>query len=163
MRTGTAASRVLATIVLTGFIPVASVGCFGPFELTPKIYRFVDDSSDDKWVKWIVFLPMSFFMSGAALLDGAVFNSVEFWTGENPVNSTGVTVEGPNGETAHLTPLGDGRIDVVVIGAAGGEHHLTLTRDDRGVTAFDAAGQFLARGEIVDGEPVLVRSVVRPL
>ena len=62
-------------------------GCYGPFYLTRKVWKFNGEVSDNKWVVEVVHLiclalPV-YSIAGAA--DGLIFNSIEFWTGNNPL------------------------------------------------------------------------------
>ena len=62
-------------------------GCYGPFYLTRKVWKFNGEVSDNKWVVEVVHLiclalPV-YSIAGAA--DGLIFNSIEFWTGSNPL------------------------------------------------------------------------------
>lgn len=70
---------------------LGSSGCYGGFALTRKLYAFNSEISG-KWVRWLVFLLFyMFFVYGfAALIDGLILNSVEFWTGKRPLSSTQV-------------------------------------------------------------------------
>jgi len=73
--------------------------CIGSFSLFHKVLSW-NQSVGDKWVNELVFLacnivpiyPIAFF------IDSVVLNTIEFWTGENPVANTEVkTVEGKDG------------------------------------------------------------------
>jgi len=77
-------TAVLAAVA-TGL--VASSGCFGSFNLTRKVYAFNKSVSPDKWVQEIVFLAFSVIpvYSVVGAVDVLILNSIEFWTGENPV------------------------------------------------------------------------------
>ena len=65
-------------------------GCYGPFELTKKVWKWNGEVSDNKWVVEAVFLVAAvlpvYYVAGAA--DVIIFNTVEFWTGENPLAKT---------------------------------------------------------------------------
>ena len=63
-------------------------GCYGPFNLTRRLYQWNGQVSQEKWGKEIVFLLLAVtpVYSFATLADGIVFNSLEFWTGNNPVD-----------------------------------------------------------------------------
>ena len=63
-------------------------GCYGPFNLTRRLYRW-NGQFADKWEKEIVFILLAYFpIYGLTILgDGVVFNSMEFWTGKNPVDA----------------------------------------------------------------------------
>src|SRR5690606_10680204 len=77
-----AAVLAVATVGVLG-----SSACFGSFNLTRKVYNFNKGVSPDKWVQELVFLAFAAIpvYSIAAGLDALNINSIEFWTGENPV------------------------------------------------------------------------------
>ncbi len=63
-------------------------GCYGPFYLTRKVWKFNGEVSDNKWVVEVAYLVMAgllpiYGIAGAA--DAIIFNSIEFWTGNNPL------------------------------------------------------------------------------
>jgi len=61
-------------------------GCIGNFVLTRKVLNFNQHISN-KWVNEIVFLIMVIIpvYGVCVLVDGIVLNSIEFWTGSNPL------------------------------------------------------------------------------
>ncbi|MDD5656987.1 MAG: DUF3332 family protein [Elusimicrobia bacterium] len=72
-------------------LAVVSSGCYGPFSLTKKLYKWNGDVGG-KWVNEGVFLgmvilPVYFF---ATLGDAVIFNSIEFWGGKNPIQAKNV-------------------------------------------------------------------------
>lgn len=75
---------VVGMLVLT--MAVMSAGCFGSFNLTKKVYKF-NDGMNGKWVKEIVFLAMNIIpvYPVAGGIDVIILNTIEFWTGSNPV------------------------------------------------------------------------------
>jgi len=146
--------RLLAAAVLACFVPASGAACFGSFGLVRTVYDFNRDVSSDKWVRWLVFLVLNFIpvYGFSVWVDAVVLNSIEFWTGDNPVLArTGdrQVVEGPYGERAELRVLDDRRLRVEVTDAQGERHVAVLSRDHRGVSAFDARGRLLGRaGEV---------------
>lgn len=64
-------------------------GCTGSFQLTRKIHQ-LHSSQENKWVDELIFLGCVIIpVYGIAMAgDGIIFNSVEFWTGENPVTAS---------------------------------------------------------------------------
>ncbi len=65
---------------------LALTGCYGKFNLTRKVYE-INGSVKDKFLRsavtWaFIIIPV---YGIAALLDFIVFNTVEFWTGSNPM------------------------------------------------------------------------------
>ncbi len=65
---------------------VSSAGCYGPFLLTRKLHAW-NGTLGDKWINEMGFLVMAWLpiYSIATLADAIVFNSMEFWTGRNPL------------------------------------------------------------------------------
>ena len=80
-RSHRAMAGMLAAAMLLG-------GCYGPFELTKKVHKWNGEVSENKWVVEVVFLIASWLpvYGIATLADAIIFNSVEFWTGENPLS-----------------------------------------------------------------------------
>jgi len=86
--------RIVAAIVVGSFLTVATA-CYGPFNLTRSVYHWnsnIKGSSEvnEKWMKEFVFfgmiiIPVYMF---SALLDAFIFNSIQFWSGSNPVKAT---------------------------------------------------------------------------
>ncbi|MBI9020164.1 MAG: DUF3332 family protein [Verrucomicrobia bacterium] len=71
---------LIASILLTG--------CTGPFALTGKLKAW-QTGFDEKWVDEVAFLGCIILPAyGLCMLgDAIIFNSVEFWTGDNPMDS----------------------------------------------------------------------------
>ena len=69
---------------------VVMSSCMGSFDLTKKIYKW-NEGLGDKWVNEIVFVAMNIIpvYSISLFVDGVVLNSVEFWTGDNPMAKSG--------------------------------------------------------------------------
>jgi hypothetical protein len=80
--------RVGRRLILTGSGALALSGCFGSFGATRALWSFNDDFGN-KWIKWLVFLGFSILPVYAlfVLADVLVLNSLEFWTGSNPIKS----------------------------------------------------------------------------
>jgi len=65
-----------------------SAGCWGSFGLSRKLWNWNDQVSQEKFVKWLVFVGLCIipvYEISALFLDPLIFNSVEFWTGKNPM------------------------------------------------------------------------------
>ena len=71
---------------------LGSSACFGSFQATKKVYAF-NKGVGDKWVVEVDFLAMSIVpvYGIATFADAVVFNSIEFWTGENPMSSVSLS------------------------------------------------------------------------
>lgn len=75
---------IAATVMFT------ATGCYGTFELTSKIYDWNGDATDNKWansiIMWgLIIIPVYEF---CLFVDVVVLNTVEFWTGSNPLAMT---------------------------------------------------------------------------
>jgi hypothetical protein len=107
--------------------------CTGSFTLTKKVHNFNRDF-DEKWVEECVFLAFVIVPVYAVttLGDALIFNSLEFWTGDNPMAS--VDRKTPVVAYDRLT-------DRIVVTAAGNTRTtLTLERGDHELIARDAHG-----------------------
>jgi hypothetical protein len=82
------ASRLLAVMCVALF-SVQMSGCFGKFALTRAMWEFNKNVSGNKFIQWLVFLVMIVVpvYGIGTLVDALVINSIEFWTGSNPVGS----------------------------------------------------------------------------
>lgn len=73
-------SSLMALILLT------QNGCFGSFELTNKVYSF-NAGIDNDIAREAVFLVMVIvpIYEFAAIFDALLFNTIEYWSGSNPI------------------------------------------------------------------------------
>jgi hypothetical protein len=140
--------KIVAVLLLAGFVPLGSA-CFGSFNLTRKLMGFNKSVSPNKWVRWFVFLGLTIIpvYEFASLADAFFANSVEFWTGKNPITAKlePKTVVTEDGTVARLIPLDDGaRIEVVETSSA--VHSMTLRREAPGVVAaYDQDGRLVRK------------------
>jgi hypothetical protein len=127
-------------------------GCIGNFGLSGEVRKFNLELSKDRWGREIVFVVLYVIpvypISG--LLDLVVFNSIEFWSGKNPINgSASVTPiamqEWTTEDGTHVTMQGllDNSIDVNVVRPDGDTRYFNLMRTDEGVTARDKSGNVI--------------------
>jgi hypothetical protein len=79
--------KKLTILLLT--VCVITAGCTGSFMLTKKVYNF-HRQQEGKWVDELVFLGVVIIpVYGLATLgDAIIFNSIEFWSGENPIKAS---------------------------------------------------------------------------
>lgn len=143
-------------VLCAGFISMHTTGCFGSFKLTQKIWQFNKNISGEKFVQWLMFLVLVIVpvYSIGALIDALIINSIEFWSGNNPVSS----VDGGNGDTrvVRLSPT-----DLLRMSrdAESGVMKLELEREgqetliryfeplENGMAVRDDAGTLLVRAE----------------
>jgi hypothetical protein len=83
--------RRAVILTLSAAAVLGTSGCFGSFNLTRKLYGFNKDVSKEKFVRELVFLGLNIvpIYGVAGFIDVVVANTVEFWTGENPISMTG--------------------------------------------------------------------------
>jgi len=158
---------VVLPLVLGGFLPLATAGCIGNFELTRKVYQFNREVDSNKWIQWLAFLVLNVVpvYSFAILIDAIFANSVEFWTGDNPVTTTGAetgtkVVHGPGGEVVRMTRRAAGIMDVEMTAPDGSERELTLVLEHETVAAYDRDGSLIARVGEREGTPALLEGAL---
>lgn len=85
----------VATIALASTMLFSS--CIGPFNLSKKLLTW-NQTIDSKFVNELVFIILSPAYLVTFMADVLVLNSIEFWTGENPIQAGIVKqVQGENG------------------------------------------------------------------
>jgi len=158
---GTRARAIIASLLLFVLTPTFASGCFGGFQLTKKVYQFNRTISYDKWIRWITFLVFSVApVYGIAFGIDVVFaNSIEFWSGSNPITAKAGksrVAYGPRGEIVRTTRISARTVRLDLTDSEGRQHTLTLVREVESVAALSATGTLLARVADVDGEPRII-------
>lgn len=158
MKTRKFLSRIVAGVVAICFMTV-STACYGPFNLTRNVYHWnsgIKGSGEvnDKWMKELVFfgmivIPVYMF---SALLDAFIFNSIQFWSGDNPIKASDLGRDGQTkvvrlgDATVRWTPMEEGatvtyeRNGVV-------ERRATIVPGATGYRLVDEAGTILAEAQ----------------
>ena len=137
------AIKALVVGVLAGSM---LAGCMGKFALTEKIYSWNKKVDKNRWINegvFVAFLIIPVY-SLSLLADGLIFNSIDWWTGKNPIAAGDTkTIHGDDGSVAQMTMRADGKIDVAVTAASGQQSQFTLVKDGDTVSAEDASGKKL--------------------
>jgi hypothetical protein len=119
---------------------IALTGCFGSFTAVKKLYNW-NDSFGNKWVEWAVFLAFSVLpvYEIFALGDVLIFNSVEFWTGGNPL-AAGDAYHGTdaNGNQVAAVKMDDGSLYMQVTNNEGKQSELVMQQDEEILRIIDA-------------------------
>lgn len=132
------ASFVVVSLLLTG--------CTGSFNLTKKVYN-IHRSQPDKWVDEVLFLVFVIVpvYGLATLADAIVFNTVEFWTGSNPVAANDLKpvniASGKEGAATLNYDRSHDQVELSIFKANESIRNLTFEKTDTGVVAKDANGQ----------------------
>lgn len=132
----------LALVTLVCFLGMTTA-CYGPFNLTHTLYKWNGSVKGGqelsaKWAQELVFLALVLFpiYEFSLLLDALVFNSIQFWTGDNPIKVS----HGENGQIRLVRA---------------GETTITLTPSQDGNSArisYSRAGQVFKTAEIVGSQ-----------
>jgi hypothetical protein len=124
--------KVVALVLVVSVGVVFSTGCFGKFQLTRKLYD-INQSVEDKYVRsavtWLLIIPYGI----AGFLDFAVFNLIEFWSGENPIVSgpqTRVYAKGDDRAVMTIAREGGATVATVAHYRAGSLVSTLRIRDD---------------------------------
>ncbi|MCK6547164.1 DUF3332 domain-containing protein [Myxococcota bacterium] len=169
------AKRVVASLCVVGFLGATNAGCFGNFAATRALWTWNKGVSGNKFLQWLVFLALVIVpvYELFGLADVLVINSLEFWTGSNPVGMNGaaeterwVTIS-PT-QKLHLVRNADGSMiaEVVEDGRVVNVRTFVATEDGFEVTnelgAVVVRVKQLADGSVEisgqDGQPIAVAS-----
>lgn len=132
-------SKTVSTVLVVTLLNL-TVACYGPFNLTRNVYHWnsgIKGSGEvnEKWMKELVFFGMiviPVYMI-SALLDAFVFNSIQFWTGDNPVKAS----DGSDGQV-RVVQIGDTTIT------------MTLAKDGNSAdVTYSQAGRVMKSARIV--------------
>ncbi|MCX5795993.1 MAG: DUF3332 family protein [Elusimicrobia bacterium] len=139
-------------------LTVGLAGCYGPFNLTKKLYRW-NGSIGDKWVNEGVFLGLVIMpvYCVAALGDAIIFNSLEFWGEKNPVQARAtkslqagdeqaVLSYTPEDKRLRIDSFRDGRLQGTVI----------LEPGAQGMVARDARGEIILKAKTLDDGHIVI-------
>ena len=76
-------AATLAALLIFGSL---TTSCYGPFQLTKNLHHW-NGSIENKWGREGVFLVLAIIpVYGLCILgDALIFNSIEFWGGDNPI------------------------------------------------------------------------------
>jgi hypothetical protein len=152
--------RVTGLLLALAMLSTMSLGCIGHFGLSQKVRKFNLETSQDRWGREIIFVALYVIpvYPFAGLLDILIFNSVEFWTGKNPISEQpSVTplsfreVEADDGSRMLMTLREDRSIDVELEDPYGQRFFMNLIQTPDGVVARDRAGDVVASASDLTG------------
>ncbi|MFH2137464.1 MAG: DUF3332 family protein [Candidatus Omnitrophota bacterium] len=145
--------KKLTTLLLV--VSILAAGCTGSFILTKKVYNF-HRGQDGKWMDEVMFLGVVILpVYGLAQLgDVIIFNTIEFWTDENPLEAKivgepdefQVKMAETNSNAVRIASLDDsaslvferGYNGVVAKDDRGNVLYVSKTEVDGGVSVYDA-------------------------
>ena len=154
----------VATTLLAGMLFAG--GCYGPFNLTRRLYKW-NGEIDGKWEKEFIFLVLAALpiYSLAGLGDAVVFNSMEFWTGKNPVDAprsalpaTKRIVRGDDAAVLTYTANPAGRELLVQQFHRGADvGSLRIQQQDGMTVGYDAEGHVVLAAQALSDGGMLIR------
>lgn len=139
----------IITLLCAGMVVLT--GCYGKNACFEKLHQW-NGTLGNKWLNSIVhFFLMVFgvYPICLGLIDGLVLNTVEFWTGSNPLAAGDSYFEkDAQGNTIAAVKNADGSMTAELTTAAGEKAIITLQRDENVVRALDVEGNLVAQYEI---------------
>ncbi len=137
-------------------------GCYGPFYLTRRVHQWNGEVSDNKWVVEVVFLVCAWLpvYGIATAADAIIFNSVEFWTGENPLKkpiASDTTRRIARGDTETVMKRSGDELVIQQFQRGTPGPMLRLRRDGNGTIALNNDGAVLFSSETLADGSVVVR------
>jgi hypothetical protein len=135
--------KILLSLLVACSLAVTTTGCWGSFALTKKAYNF-NNSLGSKWVSWILYLLLGWIGGITIMVDSLIFNTLEFWTGSNPLafgDTYRETDESGNSVTA--VKMQDGSLYMRIDASTGETQELVLQRDEEIVRILDVKGNVL--------------------
>jgi len=154
--------RALIASLLFVVLTLSNTACIGRMATAGIVGKFNLEVTQSKWGREIVFLALYIIpvypIAGA--IDLIIVNSIEFWTGTNPLSGQERLaragdqhhVVSADGSEAISTLRKDGSIDLEIRAADGSVHFLNVIREEGQVVARDAQGQAVARVDSTTGE-----------
>lgn len=143
MKTHDSRRSIRNVIGVTLLCLVSSTACFGSFTTLHKVYAWNKSVDPDKWAQWGVFTAAMIVpvYPSATIFDLMFVNSVEFWSGKNPMADA--TAE--TGEHVAMQLQPDGTVDATVSAPDGREERYTVVREPGAISAYDEHGELAAR------------------
>ena len=100
--------RTSIAALMVGASAMLMSSCIGSFGLTGKLYAWNKTITNDKWINEVIFAGLFFWAYPLlTIFDAFIFNSIEFWTGSNPIAGVDMNVQGEKGEY-HVRSTGSG-------------------------------------------------------
>ncbi len=136
---------IRSVIAVTFLCLVGTTACFGSFTTLRRVYSWNQTVDNDKWAKWGVFTAAMIVpvYPSATIFDLMFVNSVEFWSGRNPMAMGPEATETGDRLAMELQP--DGTVGATVRAPDGSEERYTVVREPGAISAYDESGELAAR------------------
>lgn len=155
--------RVTAAILAMAIAMVSLQGCYGKMGLTKKVYR-VNGEVGDKFlrslVSWVFIIVPVYGIS--ALADFVLFNTIEFWTGSNPVALGEKNFQySENGETYKVNARKSGDMLTYTVNRYRGDTYLDTLSIDWNVKSGNSSASFKELGKVTNYQATLSKGGVQ--
>jgi len=101
--------KSIKAAALAGLLVFGSMttSCYGPFQLTKNFHHWNGTVVSNEWGQEGLFLLFNIIpVYGICMLgDAIIFNSIQFWGGENPIKPSAMAAEGEMDQVAALVGL----------------------------------------------------------
>lgn len=79
--------KSLKLAALAGVLALGTLssGCYGPFHLTRNLHHWNGQAVENQWGKEGLYLLLTPIYGLTIIGDSLIFNSIQFWGGENPI------------------------------------------------------------------------------
>jgi len=140
--------KVLLSLLVACTLTVSTLGttgCIGKFAAFNGLREW-NQKFSNKFVNWLLFLVLNIIPVYGILMfaDMLVLNSIEFWTGSNPLAAGDTYREtDANGNSVTAVKMEDGSLYMRLDAASGETQELVLQRDEEIVRILDAKGNVL--------------------
>ena len=123
--------KMMKTIAVISTLMILS-GCMGHSALTSKVLRWNLETAESRWGREGVFLGLwiTLVYPVCFILDLFIFNSIEFWTGENSLNGKSPVVDMPKEEVQKLGMNGVDRARVERLSETKANLYIDFTNGD---------------------------------
>ena len=148
--------KILISLLMVCTLTVSTLsttGCFGKFAAFNSLREWNGNFSNNKFVNWLIFLVLNiipvyeiFFFA-----DSLILNSLEFWTGSNPLAAGDTYREtDANGNSVTAVKMEDGSLYMRLDAATGEKQELILQKDEEIIRILDAKGKVLQEAAYVE-------------
>jgi len=140
--------KFVLAVALAAFTCVSVSGCYGKYAMWHAVHKW-NGSLGNKFVVSLVHFLFNYVIpvyGVAGFIDFLILNTIEFWTGSNPM-AMGNTYEemDANGNKVYAVKNPDGTLSVTITDANGKQADFMLVRNENVISVVDAGGTILAR------------------
>ncbi len=87
--------RLLSIVFMGAFVLSMATGCIGRQGLSQKLKTWNLEKAESKWGRQGIAIPLFPVTYVSGILDIVIFNTIEFWSGTNPINNEPAIVNLP--------------------------------------------------------------------